>query len=782
MSEYLLEIRERIMNEIETISLTNVSNDDFNPDKSYYEDMIPRLFSNLPGFAYRCKYDENWTMQFVSEGCKNTTGYLPEEIIDNKIISYADIIHEEDRDMVSKAVIKSLNLKDHFEIEYRIVTKEGKIRWMWERGVCVRSASNELIAVEGYITDVHQRKIFELQKLESEQKYHHLVDLSPDGIVIIDMKGIIYNVNASFCKLSGYSQKDFENIHISKIPTLLKGNLNTYLSMFNTIINKNSNKYLYFKWQHFSGEIRLGEGRVRIIKINNKKYIMGIIRDITNQDDEKKELAFRKLKAESLLNASPDIMFVLDKNGNIIDYKSNTNDLYYQDSDLTNKNIYKILPAEVRKKTKKYLEKTLETHAIQIYDYSLNIPEKGMCHFEARMIESAPTEVTAIIRDMTEKKEMELNLIKAKDQAEESNRLKSAFLANMSHEIRTPMNAIMGFSNLLLRKTDELERSKYVKLITKSSEYLLHLINDVLLYSRLQSEEIPLNSNIIEIELFMQNLYDTFKMTGIKESIHFYKWISSDCRNISISGDHEKIWEILTILTSNALKYTESGEIKIGCKSKNDRIHFYVEDTGIGIPDKERKLIFDRFHRAENVQTTNIGGTGLGLSIAKELVDLMNGNIEVWSTEGKGSCFNFSIPLIKVEEVKKNHEKLESSLEMKDMVVLIAEDDAYNYMYLYELMKDCVRRIDHAVNGQEAVLYEQKNHYDLILMDVKMPVMNGNEAIRQIKAKNPDIPIIAQTAYAQPEEKEEIMNAGADGYLIKPIEQIELQKIISCPR
>lgn len=642
------------MSKADNISQNKLSGNLFDVENSYFKEMIPRLFSNLPGFAYRCKYDENWTMQFISEGCEKVTGYLTEELINNKLIAYGNIIHEDDRDNVSQAIADSLKSHDHFEIEYRIITKEGEIRWVWERGICIRTNSKDPIAVEGYITDIHQHKISQFQKRESDQRYHHLVDLSPD------------------------------------------------------------------------------------------------------------------------------IIFVLDSNGKIIDYKSNKSDLYYQESDLSNKNIFEILPSEVVKSTKIYLEKTLKTHSMQIFNYSLDISGKGTCYFEARMVESAPKEVTVIIRDITVQRMMELDLIKAKEQAEESNRLKSAFLANMSHEIRTPMNAIMGFSNLLLRKSDEQERSKYVKLITKSSEYLLHLINDVLLYSRLQSEKIPISLSVIELNVFLQNLYDTFKMTGIKENINFYKWISSDCKKLSIMGDHEKIWEILTILTSNALKYTESGEVKIGCKTKNNRIHFYIEDTGIGIPDNEKNKIYDRFYRAVNVQSTNTGGTGLGLSIVKELVDLMKGDIEVWSTEGKGSCFNFSIPLIVAEsesvEVPLN---TELPLKMKDMIVLIAEDDAYNYMYLYELMKDCVARIDHALNGQEAIMFESKNHYDLILMDIKMPIMNGNEAIKQIKVGNPDIPIIVQTAYAQSEEKEETMKAGADAYLVKPIDQNELKKVIA---
>ncbi|MCF7832735.1 MAG: PAS domain S-box protein [Candidatus Marinimicrobia bacterium] len=758
----------------------DIISDNFKKDNNYFKDMITRLFSNLPGFAYQCKMDADWSMQFISEGCKYVTGYLPEELIDNKLISYGNIIHKNDRKNVNEKVAKSLDKKIPFETEYRIISKNGSIRWVWERGLGVQTQENDTVTIEGYITDITERKLLELKTIENEKMYRSLVDLSPEGIIIINEKGIISTVNKAFCQISGFPENDFVNKYITKIPTVIKGDLNFYIKLFKAVVQKKLDENIYFKWINKSGEIRLGEGRVSIIKINDQKYVMGLVRDITNTDEEKSELITRKLKAESLLHASPDIMFVIDRKGIINDYKSDISELYFQDEDLINKNIFKILPSDVAETTKKYLEKTLNSHVMQIYTYSLDIPNKGISHYEARMVKSSDNEVTAIIRDMTEQINMEHNLIKAKENAEESNRLKSAFLANMSHEIRTPMNAIMGFSSLLLKKVGEVERKKYIELITKSSNYLLHLINDVLFYSRLQSENIPIKSSVIELDKFIKDIYDTFTISEIKEGVTLHMWLSDECRQLSFIGDREKIWETLTILTSNALKYTEKGEVKIGCKIKKNRLYFYVEDTGVGIPESDLKKVYDRFYRGINVQSTSIGGTGLGLSIAKELVGLLDGKIEVWSTLEKGTCFNFYIPLkTTYKSVDTVFKKTILPSKLKDMIVLIAEDDAYNYMYLYELMKNCVKRIDHAANGKEAVIFESENKYNLILMDIKMPVMNGIDAIKKIKAENPDVPIIVQTAYAQPEEKDEIMNAGADGYLVKPIDQNELLKIIS---
>jgi PAS domain S-box-containing protein len=754
-------------------------NEMIDPKEDRLDQMYSRLFKNLPGFAYKCKYDKNWTMLFMSEGCYNVTGYHSEEIIGNKEISYSDIIYRKDRKSVKLAVENAYKKNTHFEMEYRIVKRSGEMRWVWERGFCIIDDDNKLIAIEGYITDITDRKIIEAEKLETQMMYQDLVELSPDGIIILTLKGIIKNVNKAFCDMAGYPASEFINKTINNIPTIIKGNIAQYLKLFNSIIFSKSDESVYFKFLNREGDKRLCEGRVRLIKIKGDNYVLGVIRDITDQDRARSELIRSKIKAETLLNASPDLMFVFDKHGTIIDYKSDPDELYYRKDDLIAKNIYDILPDDIAKMTKDYTNKTLASHQLQLYEYSLELPEKGVFHYEARMVESSKDEVTVIIRDITDQKAMENNLIEAKEKAEESNRLKTAFLANMSHEIRTPMNAIVGFSNLLQRSRTDEETKKYVELIKTSSDYLMGLINDVLFYSRLQSETIPVYSSSIELKSFFHKLYDTFDLVDRKKDIRLRVNLQKDTIDLNVISDYEKLWEIMTVLISNAIKYTDHGDIEFGAIKLTDKLRFYVEDSGIGIPQKDIDKIFERFYRAENVVTSPYGGTGLGLSIALELVEILKGTIGVTSVEGKGSNFYFDIPFVEaLSPEKKTRSKRLLNPKLKDYIVLIVEDNEPNYIYLRELMKDCVAGIDYASNGKQAIDLVEKNHYDLILMDVKMPIMGGIEATKIIKKKYPQIPIILQTAYSQPEEKEDADHAGADAHLSKPINQSDLEKVI----
>ena len=754
---------------------------DIKQDQS--DKMIYRLFTNLPGFAYSCKFDKDWTMMFMSEGCEKITGYAPEEIINNTLISYGQIIYKNDREYVRKTVRDSISEDNHFEMEYRIVSKSGEINWVWERGICLKDNKGALTVIEGYITDITERKINEIEKLENKQIYQDLVELSPDGIIILDYKSRVVSVNTALCEITGYPEESFINKLIGELPAVTRGALKTYLKLLNSIIFNKIDKNVFFKFKHKNGKDRLCEGRVRKITMKGNNYIMGVIRDITDQDRAKNELINSKIKAEALLNASPDIMFVIDKQGNIVDYKSSADELYYQKDDLISKNIFNILPPDVVKLTKENINKTLTSHAIQTYDYKLDIPKKGECFFEARMVESAYNEVTVIIRDVTEQKLMKDNLIKAKEKAEESNRLKSAFLANMNHEIRTPMNAIIGFSSLLTRAESIEKLEKYIELIKTSSDYLLRLINDVLFYSRLQSETIPVYTDPVELNGFIQKLYDTFELVDDKKTVHLSYSIPDKTNDMLVMGDYEKLWEVMTVLISNAIKYTDQGEILFGFKQKHRQIRFFVEDSGIGIPQEETDKIFERFYRAGNVISSAYGGTGLGLSIAKELVDIMGGKIGVRSRHGTGSYFYFDIDYVPVknknESIHKANEEVKSlQPSFKDYRVLVAEDNDMNFLYINELIKDCVAVVDQASNGQEAIDMVEKQAYDLILMDVKMPVMNGIEATKIIKKTHPDIPIILQTAYTQPEEKEEAKHAGADGHLSKPISETDMRNVI----
>ena len=396
----------------------------------------------------------------------------------------------------------------------------------------------------------------------------------------------------------------------------------------------------------------------------------------------------------------------------------------------------------------------------------------------ARDTAGKPLRMTGTHTDITERKRNEDELISAKEKAEENNRLKSAFLRNMSHELRTPMNAIMGFSNLM-QEAEATEKNYYAGIIQKSSEQLLMVIDDVMLLSRLQSEKLPVKNTGFRPAELVTDICQMFNLPDLKKGLELTVNIPEQYRNLIVVSDADKIKQILANLVSNAIKYTLNGGVEIGLEMQNGNIEFYVKDTGIGISEREQKRIFEPFYRGEQAISAAIGGTGLGLNIAKELIELLGGRMGVTSVPDQGSRFYFTIP---AEQSDKPHPEkaLPQAVQKdwKDFTILIAEDEPDNYLYLEILLKNKVKRIDHAINGLKAVELASKNRYDLVLMDIKMPVMNGIEATIKLKQQFPDMPIIAQTAYASPEEREQVLQAGCDDYISKPIKKSALMEII----
>lgn len=384
-----------------------------------------------------------------------------------------------------------------------------------------------------------------------------------------------------------------------------------------------------------------------------------------------------------------------------------------------------------------------------------------------------------IFQDITEHIQQELELKAAKVKAEESNRLKSAFLVSMNHEIRTPMNAIMGFSDLMMEAEGD-EKKQFATIIQKCSTQLLTLIDDILHLSRLQSEKMPLDNIGFKPAELVTDVYRMFNLPHLKKELDIKISIPGQYEDLVMLSDAGKIRQVLTNFVANAVKYTIEGSVKLGFDLKNGFVEFYVIDTGIGIPEKEQQRIFESFYRSEQAISSAIEGTGLGLSIAKELVELMGGVIGVSSGPNKGSRFFFSIPLEKSDKMISGKPLLQTEQKcLKDLTILIVEDKRVHYQYIEILLKNKVKRIDHATNGREAIELILKNSYNLILMDLKMPVMGGIEATKILKQQFPDIPIIAQTAYSLPEEKESALKAGCTDFLTKPIKKKELIEMIN---
>ncbi|MEM0992744.1 MAG: ATP-binding protein [Bacteroidota bacterium] len=367
-------------------------------------------------------------------------------------------------------------------------------------------------------------------------------------------------------------------------------------------------------------------------------------------------------------------------------------------------------------------------------------------------------------------------LVKAKEEAEKNNALKSSFLANMSHEIRTPMNSIIGFSDYMLNDdVDESERERYARIINTSCQQLLHILNDVLDFSKIETRQVNVNNQATNIVDLIISLYQFFELRAHQKKLSLHLHCEIDEANSWVVVDPVKLRQILSNYLSNAIKYTQQGTIRLLAKIEDRRLIFCVEDTGKGIKAEFHDLVFQRFRQLEDNADT---GTGLGLAISKGFAELMGGEVWLTSKAGVGSAFYLALPYVPSQKVVSSvlkESQQDKAIEFHHNRVLVAEDEVFNFRLLEVVFKQLGVAVVWAKNGAEAIQQVKENPlFDLILMDIKMPVLDGLSATRIIKRSHPNLPIIAQSAFAFMDEKEQSLAAGCDYYLAKPIKKQDL--------
>ncbi|MBL3925502.1 ATP-binding protein [Bacteroides thetaiotaomicron] len=435
---------------------------------------------------------------------------------------------------------------------------------------------------------------------------------------------------------------------------------------------------------------------------------------------------------------------------------------------------------EDRKRVEQAYQNLIEGHSEKVKEeYRIVSTQKGFHRIEWVEAQAAvetrdengkPLTLVGSSLVITERKKMEMELINAKDRAEESNRLKSAFLANMSHEIRTPLNAIVGFSGILASTEEEEEKQEYVSIIENNNTLLLQLISDILDLSKIEAGTLDLHYSNVEINDLMRDLENSCQLKLKSDAVKLEFVAPAEPCFAHI--EKNRLSQLIINLVTNAIKFTVQGSIRFGYERQNDELYFYVTDTGCGIPQDKQESVFGRFIKLNSFAQ----GTGLGLSICQTLVDHMGGKIGVESEEGNGSTFWFTLPYKQAETVEKPLPKdvQTITIEKDKLVILIAEDNESNYKLFESILKFDYHLI-HAWDGQEAVNMFKEYNPQIILMDINMPVLNGYEAAEEIRKYSAKVPIIAITAFAYASDEQRVMESGFDGYMPKPINARQLK-------
>ncbi len=510
------------------------------------------------------------------------------------------------------------------------------------------------------------------------------------------------------------------------------------------------------------------------------------------QAKAKAELA--EIKYAELYDFAPSGHLSLTRMGEIINLNKSTETLLGKDrSHLINSSFGFFVSEDTRAVYNRFLQKVFKSKLKETCELKLETGGNSVKYTLVNGIMSNLDEKCLItLTDITKQKRTERELIKEKEKAEENERLKSSFLANMSHEIRTPMNGILGFTELLKNfKLTGKEQQNYIEIIEKSGIRMLNIINDIISISKIESQQVEVSLSETNINEQVEYIYHFFRPEAEQKKLHISYKNELPKNEAFINTDREKVYAVLTNLVKNAIKFTQTGSIELGCSKKDGFFEFYVKDSGPGIPEGQMEMVFKRFRQGTKDLTLNHEGAGLGLSISKAYVEMLGGKIRAENNTGKngnasGAAFFFTIPDHPVK--KTNHITLTTPTptnkpqkkKIRKLNILLVEDDKFSEILITKMVKDFSGKFLTATTGIEAVNIFRKNaDINLVLMDINMPEMDGYEATRKIREFNKEVIIIAQTGYALDGDREKSIDAGCNDYIAKPVPRIELKRMLN---
>ncbi len=703
---------------------------------------------------------------------------------DKSVNGWASVIHPEWRQiMVDYFINEVLGKKTKFDKEYKIIRlNSNDERWVHGLGELVFNEMNQPIKMIGTIRDITKRIEAEEALKDSEVKYRELVENFPDAIAIYVEEKIAF-VNKECLHLLAASNAE-ELIGKSVIQFVHPD----YRSLVIDRMKKTATEGIVLpiaeeKFVRLDGCEVYVEVKAVPIRFGNKPAVQLIVRDITERRHVEKTLQNERLLLRTLIDNIPDSIYSKD----LACRKTLVNlaELRFMgansEAEVFGKDDFDFYPKELAEMFFADDQSVIQSGKPILNREEYILDEGGQKRWllssklPLRDKDDQIIGLVGIGRDITERKLAEEKLIIAKEKADESNRLKTAFLNNISHEIRTPFNGILGFLSIIQHEVlTSSERDEYISIINQSAERLMNTINDIVEISQIQTGQMKLNTSETNIKKLIRKLSDRFKPNAESKGLKFTINNSLPDNIECIYTDSIKLNTILTNLIGNAIKFTNTGSIDFCIRMMADYLEFSVKDTGIGIPAYKHQAIFERFMQADVSNTRQFEGSGLGLSIAKAYLEMLGGKIWVESEEGKGSRFYFSIPFMAEPEKKIDRKQdvlaFTTENKIKHLKILIAEDDQISDLLLTRTLKTISPEVLHAKTGIDAIESCQNNpDIDLVLMDIKMPEMDGYEATRQIRQFNKDVIIIAQTAFGMAGDREKAMVAGCNDFITKPI-------------
>ncbi|MBK7214856.1 MAG: PAS domain S-box protein [Bacteroidales bacterium] len=637
-----------------------------------------------------------------------------------------------------------------------------------------------------FIRDITERKHLEDVLKISEKKFSEAFRTSPDSININRASdGVYIDINEGFTNITGYSAEEVIGKSSTSEGVKLWVHDEDRDKMIKVLKERGEITGMEAQFRMKDGSVRYGLMSARFIEINGVTCVLSTTRDISNRKQQEENLQLSEKSYRGILNTVSESIYILNKDCKFIDINEGAVKMYGYSREEFYMQPVEFVSAPEMNDLEQVGEMVMNTfnngitEHFEFWGLRKNgevFPKDVIC---SKGIYFGEEVVIATARDITERKKNEETIIAARKKAEESERLKSAFLANMSHEIRSPMNSIVGFSELL--DDEDLgpeQRHDFISIIRNSGKQLLTIINDIIDFAKIESNQLSINPTQLNLNKLLESIQMTTEVEKKNLGKHqvemlLEKGFADD--NCSILCDEVRLKQVLLNLVGNALKFTNAGYIKTGYYSDEDKIIFYVKDTGKGIAKDKQHIIFERFRQEEESYTRLYGGTGLGLSISKGIVELMGGKIWLESETGSGATFYFSLPIKIWEGYSSNMETPKPTtldFDFSNRKLLVAEDIYANFRLINYMLSRTNAEVLYAEDGTQAVKLCMENpDIDLVLMDIQMPVMDGYEATAGIRKFMPDLPVIALTAYSSQEDLKKFDEAGFNDFLTKPVDK-----------